>query len=202
MELEKEMDRDSEEGVRDNHSQTVPWVLVVSHWEIHVNSRGRRGWGGQVLPSRSQQWFQRRKWLRANSDAFFKLTDWKRIDKNGAETEGMDDQWPGHFEIHPMGRHQSLTLLMMLCCGCRQEPSTAAIWEAVADWDRCGYLQTLDRGWEPLWKSYGKVWGPWRSWQPHRETNMPTNLDPWEFPETELSTKDHMWAGSRPLTYM
>ena len=27
----------------------------------------------------------------------------------------MANQWLTHFEIHPIGRHQSLTLLIMLC---------------------------------------------------------------------------------------
>ena len=36
----------------------------------------------------------------------------------------------GPTRDHPMGKHQSLTLLMILCCACRQEPSITVLWEA------------------------------------------------------------------------
>jgi hypothetical protein len=78
---------------------------------------------------------------------------WKCRDKSGAETEGNVIQWPAQFEIHPMCRHQTLTLLEMLCCGCIQKSSMAVFWEALpaADWDRCRYLQpTIDWGQRPL----------------------------------------------------
>jgi hypothetical protein len=38
---------------------------------------------------------------------------------DGAETDGRAKQ----FETHPMGKHQSLTLLVILCYACRQKPS-------------------------------------------------------------------------------
>jgi hypothetical protein len=44
-----------------------------------------------------------------------------------SETKGMANQLQAHFETHPMDRHQSMTLLMMLCCACRQDPSIGAL---------------------------------------------------------------------------
>ena len=45
--------------------------------------------------------------------------------------------------IHPMGRHQTLKVFLMLCCACRQEPSMAVLCNAplAADWDRFRYSQ-------------------------------------------------------------
>jgi hypothetical protein len=48
-----------------------------------------------------------------------KLVLSKRNAGTKMETKGMADQWLAHFETLPMGRHQSLTLLMMLYCACR-----------------------------------------------------------------------------------
>jgi hypothetical protein len=47
--------------------------------------------------------------------------------KVGAETEGMVNQWLTHFETQPMGRYQSLILLMMVCCAYRQGSSITAL---------------------------------------------------------------------------
>jgi hypothetical protein len=41
----------------------------------------------------------------------------------------MINQLLSQLETHPMGKHQSLTLLMILCHACRQEPSITALWE-------------------------------------------------------------------------
>ena len=64
--------------------------------------------------------------------------------------------WMAKLRIHSMGRHQTLTLLLMLCCACRQEPSMAVFWEALwaADWDRCRYLQLTE-----VRDPYGRVRG-------------------------------------------
>jgi len=58
------------------------------------------------------------------------------------------DQCLTHLKIHPMGRHQSLTLLMMLCRTCRQEPT-----QQLTEADAHTHRQTLDGGWGSLWKS-------------------------------------------------
>ena len=47
--------------------------------------------------------------------------------KDGTETDGMANQWLAQLEIHSMGRHQSLTLLMILCYACKQEPSITVL---------------------------------------------------------------------------
>jgi hypothetical protein len=46
---------------------------------------------------------------------------------HGAETEGMTKQYQVQLETHPMGKHQSLTLSMILCYACRQDPSMAVL---------------------------------------------------------------------------
>ena len=48
-------------------------------------------------------------------------------DNDGAEIESLDNQWLAQLETHPMGESQLLTLLMILCCTCRQEPSTTSL---------------------------------------------------------------------------
>ena len=49
----------------------------------------------------------------------------KYRNKSGVETEQMADQQPAQLGIHPMGRHQTLTVLLMLCYAFRQELSMA-----------------------------------------------------------------------------
>jgi hypothetical protein len=46
-------------------------------------------------------------------------------DKYGAETEGMANQWLAQIETYPMGKNQSLTLLMIPC-----NASITIPWEA------------------------------------------------------------------------
>jgi hypothetical protein len=48
-------------------------------------------------------------------------------DKDGAEIERMANKWLGQLETHTMGENQSLTLLMISCYICRQEPSITVI---------------------------------------------------------------------------
>ena len=49
---------------------------------------------------------------------------------SGIKTDQKTKEWP-ICETHPMGSHKSLTLLMRLCCMYRQEPSVAALSEAL-----------------------------------------------------------------------
>jgi hypothetical protein len=51
-------------------------------------------------------------------------------DKYKAENEGMANQWVGLVESFPLGKNQSLTLLIVLCCAYRQVLSTTIQWEA------------------------------------------------------------------------
>jgi hypothetical protein len=39
----------------------------------------------------------------------------------------MADQWQTQSDTHPMSGNKSLTLLLMLCCICRQDPSMAIL---------------------------------------------------------------------------
>jgi len=50
----------------------------------------------------------------------------KRNARTKIKTEGKAIQWQAQFVIHPMGGHQTMTLLPMLHCACKQEPSTVS----------------------------------------------------------------------------
>jgi hypothetical protein len=71
------------------------------------------------------------------------------LSKRNAEKKKWSRHWTNGWAVtspswdHSIVGYKSLTLLLMLCCACRQKPSIAAIWEAlpVADWDRCRYSQ-------------------------------------------------------------
>jgi hypothetical protein len=47
--------------------------------------------------------------------------------EDGAETDRMANQQLAQPETHSMGKHQSLTLLMILCYTCRQESNMAVL---------------------------------------------------------------------------
>jgi hypothetical protein len=47
--------------------------------------------------------------------------------KDGAETEGMANQWLPQIETHPMGKNQSLTMLMILYYAYTQELSITVL---------------------------------------------------------------------------
>jgi hypothetical protein len=84
--------------------------------------------------------------------------------KDRAETQGMANPWVPQLKTHPMGKNQSLTLLMVLCYACR-EPSKIVLWEAPpsSQWkDVKTHTQTLDGTQGVLWKSWEKDWGTWR----------------------------------------
>ena len=48
-------------------------------------------------------------------------------DWDGAETEGMANQYLAHLETQSMNKPQSMTLLMILCYACRQKSSMAVL---------------------------------------------------------------------------
>jgi hypothetical protein len=52
-------------------------------------------------------------------------------DNYRAGMEGMAKPRLPQIETHPMGKNQPLTLLVIFCCACRQEPSIAVLWEAL-----------------------------------------------------------------------
>jgi hypothetical protein len=60
-------------------------------------------------------------------------------DKDRAEREGMTKQWLPQTETYPMGKNQSLTLLMIFCYVCWQEPGITVLWVAplAANGKRC-----------------------------------------------------------------
>jgi hypothetical protein len=54
-------------------------------------------------------------------------TKTKKKKKNGAETEGKVIQRLPHLGIYPMHRQQTLALLLVPRCACRQEPGMAVL---------------------------------------------------------------------------
>jgi hypothetical protein len=54
----------------------------------------------------------------------------KHRDKDRVKIEGMANQCLAQLETHPKGKNQFLTLLMIVCYACRQEPSITVLWEA------------------------------------------------------------------------
>jgi len=123
-------------------------------------------------------------------------------DKYGAETGGMANQWVAQVETHAMGKHQSLTPLMILCYAYRQEPSITVLWEAPPN----SLLKQLQiptaKYWMELRDSHGRVRGRIEGREMDRiSTGKPTestNLNPCGISETELPTKKHRQVGTRP----
>jgi hypothetical protein len=75
------------------------------------------------------------------------------------------------------GKNQSLTLLMILCYACRQEPSITVLWEAppISQWKEMHWPtpnQALDGAWRVLLKRWEKDWGTQRGQELHRKTNI------------------------------
>jgi hypothetical protein len=50
--------------------------------------------------------------------------------KDGTEIKGRANQRLTHHVMLPMGESQLLTLLMILCCACRQQPSITVLSES------------------------------------------------------------------------
>jgi len=71
------------------------------------------------------------------------LTGGNTESKCGAETEGKAIQRLPQMGIHPIYRHQTQTLLLMLRSACWQEPDIAVSWNVLPNTDkyRGGYLQ-------------------------------------------------------------
>jgi hypothetical protein len=104
---------------------------------------------------------------------------WNRL------SEWPTNNWPNvRVRANPMGKHQSLTLLMILCYVCRQESSMAILWEALpSSWLRQMQTPTAKQ-WVELGSSYGRIEG--RIVGPEGNKNSTgrptesTNLDPWD----------------------
>jgi hypothetical protein len=52
-------------------------------------------------------------------------------EKDGSEPEKVTNKYWTQLENHPRSKHQSLTLLIIFCYACRQEPSVTVLYEAV-----------------------------------------------------------------------
>jgi len=59
----------------------------------------------------------------------------------------------------------------------------------------------LDRYLGLLWRVRGRTEGTEGAGNPIGRPIVPTNLHPWEFPKTEISTKKHTQAAVRPPAY-
>ena len=55
---------------------------------------------------------------------------------------------------------------------------------------------------DPNGRIRGKIEGAEGDGNPIGRPTVSANLDPWELPETKPPTKEHTWAGPRPLTLM
>jgi hypothetical protein len=90
-------------------------------------------------------------------------------------------QSPAQLGTYPMGEHQTLTLLLMLCCALRQEPTVAVLWEALpaSDWDRCRNTATHCT---EVRNAYGRIRGRTerieRDANPVQRTTVSTNQKP------------------------
>lgn len=70
----------------------------------------------------------------------------------------MANQEVAQLAIHPMGKHQSLTVIMIFCYACRQKPTMAVLLEALL----CSLLRCRDSQssiLKELEDSYGRVGG-------------------------------------------
>ena len=82
-----------------------------------------------------------------------------------------------------MGRHQSLILLLMLCCVCRQKPNIAALWEALpSSWLRQIHIPLPKHGTEvgDLYAAVRRrIEVPEGDGKPTVRLAVSINLDPW-----------------------
>jgi hypothetical protein len=83
------------------------------------------------------------------------------------------------LEIHAMGKHQPLILLMILCYVCRQESSMAVLWESPPSCYLRGIQTPTVKQWMELGNSDGRVGGKDCRNSTGRPTES-TNLDPWD----------------------
>jgi hypothetical protein len=113
-----------------------------------------------------------------------------KMDKDGAEIEGMVNQGLAHLEtIHPMGDSQPLTLLLVLCYACRQDAET--------------HSQISGRASGVFWKN-GRIRLSKleRSRTPQEDFQSQLTWAHMGLTETEPPTKDQAGAGHRLPTYL
>jgi hypothetical protein len=122
--------------------------------------------------------------------------------KDGAEIEGMANQWLTQIEIHPIGKKQSLILLMILCYACRQDPRVTDLWEGPLSSQWKQTCRLTHKHYMELRESCGRVGrrieGPEKDKDSIGRITVSTHLDSWGLPETEPPTKECTWAGPSP----
>ena len=102
-----------------------------------------------------------------------------------------------------MSRHQSLTLLMVLCYACRQKYSMAVLWESpLTSWRR--QIQTpTAKQWVELGnycgRTEGRIAAPKGIGTPQEDQQNQLTLKPFGLSENEPPTKEHTQAGPRSL---
>jgi hypothetical protein len=76
---------------------------------------------------------------------------------------------------------------------------------AAANWDRHRFLLTPNH-WTEVGGSYGGVRGRIKGAEGKGDLigrqAVTTNMNPWDPPETETSTRQHTWTGLSPLTHI
>jgi hypothetical protein len=112
-------------------------------------------------------------------------------DQNRSEAEGMVNQWLPQIKTHPKGKNQSLTLLMILCYVCRQDPNilSSERLDPAAKGKRCRDPQSNIR-----WRSGSHVEDLGEELRDSKRTERTIesiNLDSWRLLETEQPGRDH-----------
>lgn len=75
---------------------------------------------------------------------------------DGAETEGMAKKQLAQQRPNPMGKHQFLTLLLIIYYSYKQESAIAVSAQQLTQIETETQSQTLDRAWGLLWKNWRK----------------------------------------------
>ena len=103
----------------------------------------------------------------------------------------------------PWAGTNSLTLLLMVFCACRQKPtSLRGSTQQLTGTDADTHNQTLDKGQDCFGRVTGRIGGLKEDSNPTGRQAVSTNLGSWEVPETEPPTKEHTGAVLRSPAHM
>jgi hypothetical protein len=96
-------------------------------------------------------------------------------------------------ETTPICRHQTLTLLLMLFCACRQEPGIAVLLDAYQKLTETDVDTYKPKHWADVGEPYEMDGGRFKRAEPNANflgiTTVPTKLGPSEFPKSTPLTK-------------
>jgi hypothetical protein len=102
------------------------------------------------------------------------------------------------------GMHQSQTLLLMLCCSCRQQPLHSCPLSLSKLLRQMQII--IANHWTEVADSYGRlrerIEGIEEDGNPIGRSTVSNNSELWELPETNLQTKEYTLAGLRPQAHV